>query len=110
MKRFFVGVLGLVLLWVGVAQADLQTINPLPALGTSFFSALTTFLRDETANRDAERFPAFVVSGGISATDSDLRNPTAIPVLDLQRFAGDDFCIRMQAAVAVLASGIVLQW
>src|SRR3990167_7555548 len=55
-----------------VYATDPDTINTVPSANTSFLTDLQTFLREEDADRFAEQFSSFVVSGGTHSTVAGL--------------------------------------
>ena len=68
--------LAALLVWGSVACA--QTINPLPQAGATFLTDLQTFLANEDANRFAQMFQSFIVSGCVGPTSVTLSHaPTA---------------------------------
>lgn len=71
--------IGLVLPMLVFAAGSEQTHSPVPTSGSSFYSALQTFLKREDAQRFAEMFVPFVWSGGTHGTGAGLtKTPTAL--------------------------------
>lgn len=70
MKRLLT--LLLVLLVTGLALAQNQTVNTVPASNTTFLTDLQNFLKQEDASRYTHHFYGMVVSGGTHATGAGL--------------------------------------
>lgn len=75
MRRYLALIL-LLVATVAFAAGDSETHNTVPSAGLSFLSNLTTFLKDEDANRFTDMFHGFVVEGGTHATQAGV---TATP-------------------------------